>query len=36
MTGMPAVGSHVPDDQLWTIVAYLEKNKKADDAAATK
>jgi cytochrome c5 len=28
MTGMPAVGSHISDDQLWTIVAYLEKNKK--------
>lgn len=28
MTGMPAVGSHVADDQLWTIVAYLEAQKK--------
>ncbi len=36
MTGMPAVGSHVSDDQLWTIVAYLEKNKKADDSAPAK
>ena len=29
MTGMPAVGSHVSDDQLWTIVAYLESQKKS-------
>jgi mono/diheme cytochrome c family protein len=26
---MPAVGSHVSDDQLWTIVAYLESQKKS-------